>query len=443
NEIKAGLEINYDDFDMSFGEDGLDPTDNYWIEWQQSPIRYGAYVTDQLVFKGMIANLGLRFDYNDPRCDWYTADRYSQYFSRQFKAQFETETPTEPAKGHLKISPRIGISHPITTNSKLYFNYNHTYNMPTADQMYQINTGRDATGIIDIGDPNLEQPRTISYELGYEHEIGTMFLISLAGYYKDVTDEIAEITYENYDASVSYMTYNNSHYADIRGFELSLEKRWGDWITGWFNYNYMVTTDGAFGREFFYQDPRKQMVEGLRDPVQEKPLAQPFARADLQIRSPADWGPEVRGHHPLDELAFNMVFDYRAGDYETWEPIGPYKAENNVQWKDSYNFDARISKNINISRYDLTLYLDIVNIFDRKVLSSLGFSNEADWRNYMNSLHLPIYSEDKYQNAGFTAGDDKVGDVRSGDKQYINMPDIDYLSWNEPRSVVFGLSFDF
>ncbi|MCP4707947.1 MAG: TonB-dependent receptor, partial [Planctomycetes bacterium] len=41
NEIKAGLEINYDDFDMSFGEDGLDPTDNYWIEWQQSPIRYG------------------------------------------------------------------------------------------------------------------------------------------------------------------------------------------------------------------------------------------------------------------------------------------------------------------------------------------------------------------------------------------------------------------
>ena len=443
NQVKAGFEVNYDQLDVYFGSHGFDPTGDTTTKWAKSPLRGGAYIQDKLEFQGMIANLGLRFDYNDPRTDWYTVDQYSKYFARQYKSQFEEKAPKEPAKGHLKISPRLGISHPITSVSKLYFNYGHFYSMPTSSDMFNINYGIMAMGIGSIGNPNAELPRTISYELGYEHEIGKMFLVSVAGYYKDVSDQTGTVRYVNYDGSVDYGTINNSNYADIRGVEIRLEKTWGRWITGWVNYNYMVQTSGYFGREVYYQDPRQQAVYGLRNPKQEKPLPRPAARANLQLMTPPEWGPTLLGMKPLSEWGANLLFTYKAGDYQTWEPVAPFKAVNNIQWKPAYNFDLRIDKRINIGRSNLTLFVDVYNVFDIEQLTGRGFQDAGDQRDYLNSLHLAIYSDPKYKAQGFTAGTDKPGDVRSKDKAYIDMPNIDFQAWNVPRSIVFGAKFDF
>jgi CarboxypepD_reg-like domain/TonB-dependent Receptor Plug Domain len=444
NQVQAGIMLIYDDYNITYGEKGLDPTGDEWIEWKQSPLRIGAYVQDKLEFEGMIANLGLRMDYNDPNTSWYTVDPYSKYFSRQYKDQFLAETPSEPAKGKMKISPRLGVSHPITAVSKLYFNYGHFYSMPLSSTYYEINYGRTSTGILSIGNPNQDLPRTIAYELGYEHELGKGFLITLAGYYKDISNQTASRSYINYDGSVNYNTYDNSNYEDIRGFELTFERRWGKWVTGWMNYNYQVITSGFFGREIYYQDPRQQAIYGLRNPVQEKPLPQPFARANLRIMSPSEWGPQFVGVHWLDELSLDFLFQYKSGEYFTWEPVPPYTEENNVQWKSYYNFDLRINKRFRVSRYNMSLFADITNLFDIKYLRPFaGFSDEGDMRDYYNSLHLPIYSQEKYKTQGYTAGNDKPGDVRSSDKPYINMPNIDFISWNPPRSVLFGLIFDF
>lgn len=446
NEVKAGFELVADNYDVYRGEQGLDPTGNFIIEWKQTPLRYGIYLQDKIEFEGMIANLGVRVDINDPNTDWYTVDPYSRYFSRAFKSQLTTSAPTEPASGNVHVAPRLGISHPITENSKLYFNYGHFYSMPPSGDMYEINSGVQGEGIARIGNPSLKLPRTIAYELGYAHELADMFLISIAGYYKDVTDQIGDVQFVSYDESVSYSMARNDNYEDIRGIEISLEKRWGAWITGWLNYNYQVKTSGLVGREFQFQDPNRQLTESKRNPYQEKPLPQPFARGSIQIRTPDGWGPKL-GDLPLfDKFSVNLLGYYEAGDYLTWDPIPPYTENNNVQWDDSWMFDLRIMKNISLGRYQFDLFVDIENVFDLKYLTGGGFISEEtdDFRDYMNSLHLDIYNQAKYQSdSRFTPGNDRPGDAWSKDKPYINMPNGDFAAWSKPRSIVLGLRLSF
>ncbi|MHC4676858.1 MAG: TonB-dependent receptor plug domain-containing protein, partial [Planctomycetota bacterium] len=281
NQVQAGIELIFDDMDAFIAEDGFDPTGNFENKWQSSPFRIQGYIQDKLEFKDFIANAGLRLDYNDPHSVWYGVDPYNKYFTRRSKDQFVANVPSEDAKPHTRLSPRLGVAHPITTKSKLFFNYGHFYDLAVAWDRFQIDFGVSNQGIAAIGNPSLLPRKTIAYELGYEHELGNQYLVRLTGYYKDVTRQIGEVTYESYKADVQYTTFSNDQFADLRGFELELRKDWGNWLTGWINYTYMVTTNGLTGRGSQFQNPKQQQEESLRNPLDEleKPLAQPNANA--------------------------------------------------------------------------------------------------------------------------------------------------------------------
>ncbi|MBW8042436.1 MAG: outer membrane beta-barrel protein [Planctomycetes bacterium] len=445
NQVKAGLTINYDDINSDYMQLVLYSPNNGWkMKWEQSPYRIGAYVQDKLEFEGMVANFGLRLDYNDPNTDWYTVDRYSQYFNIKEKDDFTEVTPKEPVTGRLKISPRLGVSHPISADAKLYFNYGHFYSMPKSDDMYRIRY-RPGTqlGVSHIGNPSADLPKTVAYELGLEYNIADLFLVHLSGYYKDVGDQTNWVSYVNRDRSVNYQTVDNNSYADIRGFELRIDKRWGRWITGWLNYNYMVTTEGYVGREVYYEDEWDARLYGLQNPYQERPLARPLARANVLIASPNDFGPTISRINPFGDIHLSVLFSWKAGEYVTWDPLETYELRQNLQWEGRYNFDARLSKLVRFGRYSVTLFADIENLFNKKYLFEEGFVDGEDEKRYYESLHLPMYEGQDYQEAGFISGDDKPGDVKSDDKPYINMPNRKFLTYIGLRTIFFGLKFDF
>ncbi|MFC1543525.1 carboxypeptidase regulatory-like domain-containing protein [Candidatus Neomarinimicrobiota bacterium] len=443
NQVKMGVGVVYDDFRTGYAKVSItNPWDNWEILWDKQPYRVGAYIQDKLEFEGMIANVGLRLDYNEPNTDWYDVERYSKYFKKAYKDVFTELTPTEPAEGQMKISPRLGISHPISEDAKLYFNYGHFYSMPQSQYMYEINFGQPKQGVRSLGNPSAELPLTVQYELGLEYNIANLFLLHLAGYYKDAADQTGWVNYVNYDGSVAYRTIENNNYADTRGFELRIDKRWGRWITGWFNYNYMVITSGYIGRKVNYQDERQQAVYGLQNPYQEKPLARPIGRGCVIVTIPNDWGPAVAGIKPLSGIHMSLVGTWKAGSYMTWDPLETYQLQNNLQWKGRWNFDASFKKQMSIGRANLTLFADVTNVFNIKYLSTSGFRNTADRRRYYESLHLPMYKGAEYQAQGYTGGDDKLGDIKSDDKPYINMPNKKYCTFFNPRAFYFGIKFD-
>ena len=448
NQLKVGFTFNYDDINEYKGHvRGGWPVQNWTNDWGHIPYRGGGYIQNKLEFEGMIANLGLRLDYNEPNTDWYTVDRYSEYFSAKYKDVFEEEAPKEPASGHLKISPRLGISHPISDNAKLYFNYGHFYSMPSSNNMYIIRYRGVGRGIYEIGNPSADLPKTVSYELGVEYNIRNLFLIHLSGYYKDSRDQTSSVRYVNYTGTVDYNTYENNNFSDVRGFELRLDKRFGRWITGWLNYNYMVTSSGYIGRKVYYEDLRMQRLTGLQTPYPKKPLARPVFRANANIRTPLNWGPgpTVGGGKLLGDLQVSFLFTWKAGSYMTWDPLETYELINNLQWKGRKSMDMRVSKRVRFGKYSVQVFADINNPFNWKYLRSGGFADDTDSRRYYDSLQLPMYDDPKYIEAGCISGDDKPGDIGGPgtDKPYIDMPNRTHLTYFDVRTFFIGFKVDF
>ncbi|NIA28820.1 MAG: TonB-dependent receptor [Actinobacteria bacterium] len=446
NQTKIGFLINYDDINNDYGY--KEPAAEFRTWWRKSrkfPIRAGAYVQDKLEFEGMIANFGIRLDYNDPNTNWYTVDRYSDYFRKQYTNVFTQVAPEEPAKGHLKVSPRLGISHPISANAKLYFNYGHFYSMPRSADMYEIDYGVSGAtnGIRFIGNPSADLPKTVAYELGWEYNLMDLLLFHVAGYYKDVSDQTGSVSYVNYDGSVNYRTIENNNYADIRGFEIRIDKRFGQWVTGWLNYNYIVTKSGYIGRRTYYQDPRKAKIYGLENPYQERPIARPFLRTNLALTSPQNWGPTIASIRPLSDINLSLLFHWKAGRWMTYDPLYTGELQSNLQWRDNYSFDARVSKRMKIGKYAITLFADAFNLLNNQVFSTRAFADNLDALNYYKSLHLPMYDAPEYRQAGYTPGHDKPGDLKSKDKPYIDDPNVDFLKFLNQRSIFFGIKAEF
>jgi outer membrane receptor protein involved in Fe transport len=460
NQLKIGFEYNYDELTTIYGEwnGSWDDSINRYVSgtgglefekssnWKHYPIRAGAYIQDKIEYEGVIANIGIRMDYSNPNSEWYTVDRYSQWFKPRYMFEFEEKAPTEPAKSHLKLSPRFGISHPISEASKLYFNYGWFYGMPESEHLYRLEYGvlNENEGVQWIGNPSLDPARTIAYELGYEHNLFNQYLIHIAGYYKDITNQTGSVRYTGYMGLVNYRTYENKNYADIRGFEFSVRKRFGRWIKGWFNYDYRVQTSGYIGRNQYFQDVREQRIYGWQNPYQEKPLARPVLRAMITLMTPKNWGPTIGNINPVGGFDLTLVYSQKAGSYFTWDPLETYELVDNLQWETYSNWDLRLEKVVNIAGAQIDLFMDIHNIFDKKHLHhSLGFEDSNDRESYLSSLHLPMYDDEKYIEQGFTPGNDKPGDIKSDDKPYIDMPNKELFTFFDPRYISLGLRIEF
>ncbi len=444
HQVKIGIEANYDDLRTDYwSQFDYAPKNNYLRYYTAYPIRMGVFVQDKIEIKGLIANIGLRLDASDPNQDWYTVDLYSEFLSPAKKDEFTEQAPKERAKGAIKISPRLGVSHPITAEAKLYFNYGHFYSMPSSQDMYQIGFGTAYQGIDYLGNPSAEIPKTVAYELGVEYDISRMILLHLSGYYKDVSDQIGYVGYTSIDGSVNYTTTENNNYEDIRGFEIRVQKRYGRWFTGWANYNYIVQTWGYFGRDHYYEDLRSQLRYGYQNPKQEKPLARPIFRANLAFQTPKAWGPELMGSRFLEQVQLGFLLGWKSGEYLTWDPLDTYELQNNLQWKSQYSVDMRIGKQLSRDKANVHFFMDIANVFNLEYISMQGFDGGDDWREYLRSLHLPMYNGEEYLADGLTGGHDRVGDIRSDDKDYINMPNRQFLTYLNPRRITLGLRVNF
>ncbi len=465
NQVKTGFQYYYNDMNVNSGT--YSPSMSTWtrsLVYHIFPYRIGAYAQDKLEFQGFIANLGVRLDYSNPGTDYYVLNPYSPVYGAGQGNQIGQLAPTEKAASQFYISPRIGISHPITENSKLYFNYGHFVSEPSSS--YRFLLQRESNGQVDyMGNPNMAYEKTIAYELGYEQNMFNTLLFHLAAYYKDITNQPGWILYQSINLSANYYEATSNNYADIRGFEATLSKVTGGWIRGFINYTYDVVSSGYFGVQTYYQDINKQRNYLLINPQQSKPVPQPYARANVEFISPETFGPRVAGVNPLGDWSLSLIGNWQSGAYGTYNPNNTPGIANNVQWVDYYNVDMRLTKifrGLPVSGMDLQFYMDISNVFNFKYLNTAGFVDSYDYQDYLASLRFPW--ED-----GVQKGNDRVGDYRPAGvaydplqpnpgndpaitaannkristKSYINMPNDESMAFLNPRHISFGIRINF
>ncbi len=479
NMIKAGVEFVYNAHKIRYGAIDITlPSGRPSSNWDKNPIRLSAYIQDKLEFKGMIANLGIRFDLSDARDRWYDLDTFdSDFFGNSYNEDFDEQFPRKATKKQFDISPRLGISHPITDNSKLYFNYGHFQSIPVAERLYTIR--RVTAGAVSrFADPNLELSRTIAYELGYDHNIADNYLFHTSAYYKDVSDQPNWVRYISSDNKSNYFKSSTNSYADIRGFEVSIEKRTSGWFSGFLNYTYEVTTSGIFGTRRVYQNPADQNNynrDNPQDRYQTRPISRPYFRGNLTVETPAGFGPALTKIHPFEKIKLSLLPTWRAGRYTTWTrgAILP-GVQYNIKWPDQKNVDLRLSKDLRAGRLNFRLYMDVTNLFNNKNFTydpqrgiGLAFSHGQDFRDYMDSL---LWPKEIGKPIGYTEfGNDKMGDLRPDDveydplesnptndpaiearneqrrktKSYIDNPNLKWLYYLNPRAYRFGIKIDF
>lgn len=251
NKFKAGFDLQFQEMQVVdiykpwVGELGLN-NDIYKVY----PATGSFYAQDNINFSGMILNFGLRMDYWFPgkyvdeavenadvvtipdqtRQD-YKDDTFSWFGGRRWKA---------------RISPRLGISHPVSDNQVLFFSYGHFSKWPNPKFVYaKLNPLSAQSSFQRFGNPNLNPETTVSYELGLKTQFSNNDVLTITAYYKDIFDYVSTrsaLIRSARFATQNFTTYVNSDYARSRGLEFEYKKRIGKWFTGSAIFSYAITT---------------------------------------------------------------------------------------------------------------------------------------------------------------------------------------------------------
>jgi outer membrane receptor protein involved in Fe transport len=382
-------------------------------DYERKPIEFATYIQDKVEYEDLIINIGLRFDYFDPKTMMVTDPR-----NPEFNPLFPSGNEKTPVK--TQLSPRIGIAFPISAKGVLHVSYGHFFQIPNFEYLYQNivdapdgNTKFfiDKSGLNTItGNPDLNPERTVSYEFGLQQVLYGDLVMDFTAYYRDIRNLIDTEVIETVDKN-QYGRFINRDYGNVRGVILSLEKRFSYFWGAAIDYTYQIAEGNA-------SDPRTVFQDNQADPPRE---------SEKQLR-PLDWDQRNTLNITLNTGKpgnWNIGLIGRLGSGT------PYTADatftfynvsflNNRTKPTFYSFDLKADKFFKAGKTHFRLFLLVYNIFDRKnetsVYGSTGRANK--------DLNIKF--------AGDVIGLNTIED-------YVNNPGF----YSAPRQIRVGISADF
>ncbi len=377
HQLKAGLELKYydlKDHDVDMASGG----NVYGQNMAAKPRSYGSWLEDKMEFEGMVVNLGMRLDVFDINWNDYPADI--------------TDPVTDPTTGGtvknpVSIgaksywSPRLGVAFPITERDLLSFNYSRNFQTPILALAF-TNINWDFSGAFPlIGNPNLDPERTTAYELTLRHQFTDDLVIVTTGFYKDISG-LVDTRQVYYNALNWYGLYINQDYGNVRGFEISLEKRFSNFYSGNISYTYSVAKGKSSTTRQGYLTAYSQTVPRTTENYLNWDQRH-TVYGNLQFMVP-------RGTHPfgqswMDEISFSVI-----GKYGSGLPYSSVSKDKNPPINDkrlpyTLSFDGRLQKRFSFSDHmGMYVYLMAYNMFNNRNINESFFQNNADIAWYEN-----------------------------------------------------------
>jgi len=386
NKFKTGMELRFQQMQMiDIYEPWYKPLGLNNDIYEVNPAQGAFYAQDNLTVKGMILNFGMRLDYwfpgkyvddivalpssqsNVPDAirNAYLSDTYD-FFGRRVKA---------------RLSPRLGVSHPVSDNQTLFFSYGHFSKLPRPQFVYSnlaYSTTQSASQT--IGDPDLNPETTVSYELGLRTQLSGSDVLTLTAYYKDIFDYITAQTLRDVTirSAATYTTYINQDYSRIRGLEVEYKSRLSSWLSTVVSGSYSIATGKSSSpNELLYQ-----VQQGLTETIKEQPMI-----FDRPLQLTANFNFLVKKDAPLfgfgrgvldDYNLFVRVF-YESGQRYTptifigYDPVTgrpayqpDYNNPNSAVGDPWFWIDLNLEKYIDVGIGKLTFSLEVQNLFNRE-----------------------------------------------------------------------------
>ncbi len=396
--LNATQGFGYTRYDF-FGYDSLgnDYNGDDYTKKKKTPNNVGLFLQDRFEWRGLIVTGGVRYDRFD-------------YKTLRIK---DPNNPLDPgnltgvdvldrsdladSKVFTRVSPRLGISFPVSDKTQLHVNYGKFYQRPNLTNLY-INynffASRTTAGsYYPFASPNLEPEKVTQYEAGITHQLGFNTAIGITAYYKDVED-LTQIFHQAADPK-SYDYFANSDYGTIKGIDFNLVMRRMRNIK--INVNYTLswaTGTGSYSQTLYnvaWKSPENPpKVTNPLDYDQRHNII-----GVIDYKTGKGEGPLLGNVYPLENLSANAVIQFSSGTPYT--PTNKYDAaregiavdqrptgginSSNLPW--TYNVDIKVERKFRVGQFDLTPYLWVQNVFNTEnvylVYEGTGEANTTGW----------------------------------------------------------------
>jgi outer membrane receptor protein involved in Fe transport len=369
NLLKTGVEIGYIKGDVE--KVSFESVSNPRFDlWNEDLFEFAYYVQDKIeVRDGFIVNAGLRFDYYNPNGltgeVLYPADATTLPSHKDGLGL----TTDDKVPSRWQVSPRIGISHPITERDKIHFYYGHFFQRPDLRYMYEnVSLNFRYTTNVDLGNPRLLPEKTVSYEIGWDHLFSDFLRMNATLYFKDITNLVGATDYVISGSPDSYQAYTNMDYANVRGLEVTLETIGTKGIAGMVNVAYAF----ANGRSSSVFRSNGQVVPRRLDPLD----------WDLRWKINANLLLTSTGsvHELIGDADLDFVMTVRSGypySSNTRDAFPLFVLRNDARLPWVSNVDMRARKSFTFGGIEFSLLAEVKNLLNTKYVSFIAGGREG------------------------------------------------------------------
>ena len=384
--------------------------------YHDKPTNGALWGSDRLDLGDVVIDLGVRYDYfhcnclfsrhpaftfNDPGWSPLAATNQASYDSSLARVFV-------PGQVHSTISPRIGVSFPITDQTDFHLSYSHQVQSPDINTLLAgINNDLSFTNANQAFGRDVGFGKTIQFEFGVRHAFNPDLVLDVSAYNKS---KVSDLSYRifNFDdptncsivngqRSCRQLTINVLTSGDFgydRGIDMKLDRRFGNWLQTTVAYTYEVAA-GTGSSPFTYLQTNARSISGVTGSV--LPPAE-------QARAVND----QRTHNLVGAVSFNVPQGWQQGTavgnifkdvsaFVTFRvlsglPYTPILNTGTGVTAPGTNFgltatasgdvnsattpwtkylDLRVNKALKFGRLDVTAFADIRNLFNWKNITGL------------------------------------------------------------------------
>jgi len=384
------------------------------------PLEAAAYIQDKIELGEVIMNLGVRLDAFQPNERVVTNPRVESY-------SLASALNTKKADWQLQLSPRFGLSFPISPTGVFHVAYGHFFQMPSFQKLYNqplhVLTALQLEGMT-LGNATLKPERTIAYELGLQQGLSDNIAVDITAFYKDIKNLLGIEALTTVD-NVSYYRYINRDYGNVRGLTLALRYGGSGFISGFVNYSLQMAKGSSSDPEFIQLIQTSTSIGG--DPVtfiERKIIPLDWDQshtlnAVLTLQQSSNWSVSFIGSYSSG-LPFTPVFVDRK-DISTREFLNAERKP--TQW----NMDLKAQKTISLAGTAATVFMKVNNVFDAANEINVYSSTGRATYNARSMRDQQLLRDKLAQEGLFT----------------LDEVDLQTSWYSEPRRIEFGVEVNF
>ena len=362
HQVKAGAEfrqhfleqqrISYPYFRFIPAENSVEAT-GLWQErgifrnfWDAPPLEGAVWLQDQFEWEDLIIKSGVRYDF---------------WIVRGIFGDGGTVPDTLRKTLENKVSPRLGVSYPISEHDKMYFSYGHFSQVPELSSIYNSNE-QGASALALKGNYELRSPKTVAYEFGIDHAFSDDVKVDVKAFFKDFRDLIQATRTLNEATGRPEWVYQNSDYGNARGIEVVLDKRYSNYTSGNLSYTYQFASgknsDAFEGYGATATTPREFPL----DFDQRHSLS-----TNIDFRVMKDQHPSIAGFKLPDDWGINLLWQLGSGFPYTPQLFGrEVGAKNSARMPWTSTVDVIVDKGFGLAGLRYNVFAEVSNLLGRE-----------------------------------------------------------------------------